>query len=88
MSPLEIEILLHYYCTGGVDYPRLTAPAVVSSIAHFVEVGVLVDNGPSMMDPMSKGIPAPRYVANRDALEPWVAAVTALPLPVRRWVMP
>lgn len=44
MSPLQIEILMHYY-TRSTDYRNgdFAAPAVRESIDYFRRVGILVD---------------------------------------------
>ena len=88
MSPLMIEILIHYYVTGGVDYgpPRLDAPAVADAINAFLRRGLLFRYETIYPNEKPKK-DTPIYIANRDALEPYVNALCRVPLPVKRWVI-
>lgn len=79
MSPLQVEILLFYWYTGGEDFPRIRHATVRETIDGFARYGLLVK--------MSEGN-NPEFTANREALDPYINAVLALPLPVKRWVMP
>lgn len=77
MTPLQIKILLHYWACGddfrGGDF---SAPAVRDAIDHFDSLGLIV-RGEKV-----------GYTANRAALEPYVRALEAVPLPVQQWVIP
>lgn len=79
MSPLQVEILLFYWYTGGEDFPRIRHNMVRETIDGFAMSGLL------MKQPDGNN---PEYVANREALETYINAVLAVPLPVQRWVMP
>lgn len=77
-SPLELAILLHYYCLPG-DYPRLEGnDAVKRIIEKFVKAGLLVGwNGKDQ-----------KYEANRPALEVYVNALLSVPFPEQKWIIP
>lgn len=78
MTPLEIEILLHYYYTGGEDFPRRNAPAAQEAIARFLNLGLLeVASHPT----------GAQYHATK-GVEVYVEALMAVPLPVRKWLIP
>ena len=82
MTPLEIEILLHYYCTPGDFEPeRLDAPGVKAAIDRFIWAGLLVDQRDSV--PPGESL----YTANREALNVYIEALKAVPLPTRQWVV-
>ena len=82
MSPLEIEILIHYYCSP-TEYRDgdLGAPAVRDAMREFVTLGLIN----VLPEPNEHGA---RYRGNSDALKPYVEALCAIPLPVQRWVLP
>jgi hypothetical protein len=72
MTPLEIEILLHYH--RDIDEPaNLDAPAVKEALNKFVRAGILGlrEDG--------------THWAVSTALELYIDAVCAVPLPVRVW---
>lgn len=76
MSPLGIEIGLHYHCIAVGDFPRLDAPACQEMVAWMVEAGLLNPvNGDRRYEPT-------------DGLRVWVEALCAVPFPVRRWILP
>ncbi len=81
MSPLQIEIMLHYHTRLG-DYRDgdFDAPAVRDAMEDFVTVGLLrrTDNP----------IPATPIYEATEATHVYVKALCAVPLPVKRWVMP
>lgn len=81
-SPLEREILTHYYCyegsyKGGSE--NWSSP-VREAVERFIKLGLLIhmrsDAGYSTLS------------ANRDALEPYMDALGTVPLPEQRWVVP
>lgn len=78
MTPLEIEILLHYYARTN-DYREgdFSAPAVRSAIDSFVDAELIV--------PRSKESAA-YAIAERGTV--YIDALKAVPLPTRKWVMP
>ena len=80
MTPLEIEILLHYYSRGD-DYRDgdFSAPAVRSAIDSFRGVLGLLQENPG------KGGGA-YHITERGKV--YVAALMDVPLPEQRWVMP
>lgn len=86
MSPLGVTILLHYW---GSSAPfrdgDFSAPAVRDALREFMKLGLLVDANP---ENMRTGEPSLTLVANREALEPYVNAVLAVPLPVQTWGLP
>ncbi len=73
-TPLEREILTHYWTTPG-PFPRNT-PLICEITGVFIDAGILLrdDNG--------------EVRANCDAMEPYMDALAAVPLPVMRWVIP
>jgi len=78
MTPLEIEILLHYY-TRVDDYRDgdFSAPAVASAIGRFVNRLNLLET--------SSDDSAARYVATSRAVA-YVEMLKEVPLPVEMWV--
>lgn len=83
MTPLEIDIALWYRCRPG-DYGKghgdhnYGAPAVQAVLKEFVEAGLLA------LSPA--GSEAVYYGTN--ALEVYVEALCAVPLPVQQWIIP
>jgi len=80
MTPLEIEILMHYY-TRGLDYRNgdFTGPAVRDAIDRFVDLGLLY---------AGEDTEGPEYIGNRKALAVYVNAICSVPLPVLTWAIP
>lgn len=87
MTPLEIEIVLHYYCShtdygrdkGGGNCPS-DAPAVVEALGDLVRSGLIELSGSLLA-------PEPRYlIADRGSA--YVEFLKEMPLPVSKWVMP
>jgi len=79
MTPLEIDILLHYYCRA-VDYRDgdFSAPAVRSAIDMFrgeLELLKPCDEGGKTYQLTARGLV-------------YVQALQNVPLPVQKWVMP
>lgn len=79
-TPLGIEILLHYHCTGGTDFPH-PSPAASDCIAEYVAAGILE------RIPTPSTAESPNYRAVRDATTVYVEALCAVPLPVQRWIV-
>lgn len=79
MSPLEIEILIHYYCTMDKDVGNFDAPAVQDALKGFKELGLLElrNTGGNCL-----------YQANREALTIYIDALCAVPLPEKQWIIP
>jgi hypothetical protein len=82
VTPLGIEIMLHYYCRAD-DYPRQEFPAVGTELANLVGAGVLA-RGPH---PKLRDHEPTRFHLTEGG-EVYVEALKAVPLPVRKWVMP
>ncbi len=79
MSPLYIEIALHYHCRTD-DFPRLDAPAVKSALIDFVSSGLL--------RPQSDAPGTRRNYEPTDGLAVWVEALRAVPWPKQVWAIP
>jgi hypothetical protein len=79
MTPLEIDILLHYYSRGG-DYREgdFSAPAVREAIDNF-------SKREEMLRPCESGS---RTYALSERGMAYVDALMRLPLPRRVWLMP
>lgn len=83
MSPLAIEMALHY-CIRSGDYGEgcgdnnFKYPAVQELIALFVELGLLIRNPENH---------AQRYLPTA-GLQCFVSALEDIPLPVMRWEIP
>ena len=83
MSPLEIKIMLHYYCCP-TDYRDgdFAAPAVQDAIERFRDELNLLEPTQSMdvyHDPHYR-------ITERGSV--FVEALCNMPLPVKTWVMP
>jgi hypothetical protein len=79
MTPLEIEILMHY-CTRGKDYRDgdFSAPAVREAIDNFVREGVI--------KPSYDARTGMAYAAT-DRARVFLDYICALPLPDQVWQM-
>lgn len=79
MTPLMIEIGLHYRCTLG-DFRNgdFSAPVILPMLLDFVAAGLLEDAGIGV---------TPRFKAT-EGLAIWVEALCRVPWPVQHWVMP
>lgn len=84
MTPIEIEIMLHYYSRAN-DFRDgdFNAPAVEVALAKLVNVGLLA-HGPNLR---VRGY-LPTHYHITEGGEVYVRALKAVPLPVRQWVMP
>lgn len=80
MTPLEIEILMHYYCCTD-DYRNgdFAAPAVREAMENFVGTGLLREAWDVRH--------SVRYKAT-DACRVFVEALCSVPAPVQKWVIP
>lgn len=88
MSPLEIEILMHYH-TRGDDYPGAEPisklpPSQQSAFVFFLENDLLRDTHEGEGD-LAEG--APRY-RGTERCHVYCAALTFVQLPEQRWVVP
>lgn len=54
MTPNDVEILLHFHCSG-IPHPRASAPAVRESIARFIDTEALTHGGPAGYRTTAKG---------------------------------
>jgi hypothetical protein len=77
MTPYEIEFLLHYYYSPN-DFPNLDCGAARDAIDKFLKLGLIC----------ICLLPKRRYHGNHEALEVYVNALCAVPLPVKKWVIP
>lgn len=79
MTPLQVEILLHYwYCPDDFKLHSEGNAGKKKFCEELVRLGIL--------SKASKGTNF--YEANMEALRPYVEAVLAVPLPVQVWVVP
>lgn len=88
MTPLEIQIALHYRM-GPNDFPN-DSPAARDAVQKLVNAGLLVDTHARTECPpcpIPGPFPPPRYVAT-DGLALYVDRLQAVPFPVLRWSMP
>ena len=79
MSPLQVEILLHYWWSpSDFELHSEGSAAQKEFCEELVRLGILsrVTGGTNF------------YTANKEALKPYVEAVLAVPLPVQVWVVP
>ena len=79
MTPLMIEILIHYYCRVD-DFRDLDAPAVKDAIDYFLDNGLIKIN----TNTKYYGV----YTGNQDALKVYIEALCNVPLPELKWVIP
>jgi hypothetical protein len=78
VSPLFIEIALHYHCrVDDFDLERFSAPAVQEALQSLVKAGLLERGGKFQ----------PVYVPT-EGLKVWVDAICSVPFPQRRWMIP
>lgn len=85
MTPLEIDIIMHYYCRAD-DYREgdFTAPAVRETINRFRdELGLLE---PNKRDRQFCEPSAAYQLTERGRV--FIDALMKVPLPVQKWVMP
>ncbi len=75
MTPLEIEILLHYHCTDN-EFKNPDAPAVKEAHNKFVSAGILARREDGTHFRISK------------ALDLYIQALCDIPVPIQVWIMP
>lgn len=80
-TPLEREILTHYYCypTKYKEGSENWSDPVCDAVEKLLELGLLkriVENGNN------------KIIANKDALEVYMDALAQVPLPVQVWAIP
>lgn len=73
MTAFEITIILHYYYTDA-PFDDKSIAAVTTHI-KLADAGILI--------PTENG-----YKTNEEAINVYVEALTAIPLPVKKWVIP
>jgi hypothetical protein len=80
MTPLQIEILLHYW-SRAEDYRQgdFTAPAVREAIDWFMHEGMLERNTDASRDTAYR---------TTERAQAWIEYVKSLPLPTHTWLMP
>lgn len=79
MTPLGVEILL-WYSYSPNDFPGLDSIAAQSEIKRFCELGIMKWLPLNSRDTRKIGI-------DQDALDVYVNAVLAVPLPKQKWVI-
>lgn len=81
MTPLQIQILLHYYCSP-TDFRDgdFTAPAVHEAIEDFEESGFLRLSDPS--DQLGS------ILVSTDKNAAFINALCSIPEPIQKWVIP
>jgi hypothetical protein len=77
VTPLQIEILMHYACRA-CDYRDgdFSAPSVREAIDSFRDQGLLRDSGMQRMYEPAEGV------------QIYIKALCAIPAPVMQWVIP
>ena len=73
LTPLHIEIMLHYACTSS-PFPRLGAPACAEYAQQLYVEGLLMDDG--------AGFKA------TDKGKAWIHYLCEVPFPIQQWVLP
>jgi len=79
MTPLQIEILLHYHYSPR-DYPNLSPPSQQDAISYFLNSGFLTKTD------LHEDMPAttPNYQST-EKLDAFCRALCSVPEPVQRW---
>jgi len=80
MSPLQLQILLHYHCCVD-DYPQLSPPAQQQALCYFIKSGFLKKTE------LHENMPAitPNYTAT-EKLHVFCEALCNTPEPRQIWV--
>lgn len=79
-TPYQIEILLYYHYSGVDEFPNKDAPIFKEVMDNFVKLGLILAS-PSQFPCCYS------YSGNREALDAYVNALMAVPLPVKKWVI-
>ena len=82
MSPLEIEVALHYFYSPN-DHPDIDVPGYQQALANFLDNGMLVARDMAE-DSQAE---ASKYKST-DRLRVYCEALKKVPLPVKKWVIP
>ena len=77
MTPLHLEILMHYY-TRGVDYEHLTNETVREYLRHHLQDGI--------MEQETDGTMVRAYRVTEKG-RVWIEHILNLPYPQHAWVM-
>lgn len=87
MTPIEIEILMHYYCKGD-DWRNgdHSAPILKEMFNRFLEDGLLT-HANFHVERFEDGTLKARYAAT-ERTKAYIKALTEMPLPIQVWVMP
>ena len=80
MTPLEIDLLLHYYCSPE-PHERIDNELHLATVRDFVEKGLLIE----LPEPNQYGS---KFKGNFEALDIYIKAICDVPLPEKRWVIP
>lgn len=87
-TPLEIKILLHYWTChskyGSEGSRHANSDVVIEAKEEFATMGLLTPRACGPAD----GSDGADYVGNREALELYVNALCAVPLPQLIWTLP
>jgi hypothetical protein len=78
IAPITIEIIMHYYCTGGEDFPD--SQAFQNNAKMLVEAGMLI--------PASEIETHRKYEANQEACKKYIDHLCNIPFPNLEWIMP
>lgn len=83
MTPLDIEILLHYHCSGS-EFDRLDAPACRDAVDDFLREGILRERS----DEENHTRAHHRMYEPTDRGRALVNALCMVPYPVQVWILP
>lgn len=81
VTPFKIELLLWYYYSPS-DHPSIDTPAGISAMKEFIEAGIFWEI--LKEDPNARF--KKRYGYHQSALDVYVNALLAVPLPKQIWV--
>ena len=74
MTPIKLEILLHYFACSG-PYPRSSAPAVQDAITYLITHDLLERCAEQPYDVTEKGAA-------------YIKHLLSIPFPVKQWIIP
>lgn len=75
MTPLQIEMLLHFHCTPG-PFPRMDAPACIEAVEGFLR------------DELVYPVDVSDCFVLSERGRAYVKLLCQMPLPVANWVIP